>query len=92
MKYFLKAKFCPDLQIEHFPTRVSIHQSTYIKKTLKLFNIDKTHPLSSPMVVQPLDVKRNSFRPCKKDGNLFGLEVPDFSAINALMNLANRIV
>ena len=40
MKYFGK-KICLSLLIEHFPTRVSVHQSTYIKKTLKCFNMDK---------------------------------------------------
>ena len=69
MKVFGKTKFCLCLQIEHFPTRVSVHQSTYIKKTLKCFNMDKTYPLSSPMVGEPLDMKKDSFRPREKDEN-----------------------
>ena len=51
MKGFGKTKFCLNLQIEHFPNGVLIHQSTYIKKILRGFHIDKTHPLSSPMIV-----------------------------------------
>ena len=51
--------------------------------------MDKAHPLSSPMVVQSLDVKNDSFRPCEKDEELFGPEVPYLSAIGALMYLAN---
>ena len=51
MKYFRKTKFCLGLQIEHFPNEVLVHQSTYIKKVLKRFYMDKEHPLSSPMVV-----------------------------------------
>ena len=38
-------------QIKHFPNRVLVHQSTYIKKIIKCFNIDIAHPLSSSMVV-----------------------------------------
>ena len=52
--------------------------------------MDKAHPLSSPMVFQSLDVKKDPFRPCKKDEELLGPEVPYLSAISALMYLANR--
>ena len=51
MKILGKTKFCLGLQIEHFPNGVLVHQSTYIKKVLKCFYMDKTHPLSSLMVV-----------------------------------------
>ena len=66
MKDLRKTKFCLSLQIEHFPNRVLVHQSTYIKKVLKRFYMDKVHPLSSPMVVRSLDVKKDPFRLCKK--------------------------
>ena len=58
MKDLGKTKFCLGLQIKHFLTRGLVHQSTYIKKTLKRFNMDKAHALSFSMVVQPLDVKK----------------------------------
>ena len=61
-----KIKFCLGLQIEHFPTRVLVHQSTYIKKILKHFYMDKVHPLSFLMVFRSLDVKKHPFRPCVK--------------------------
>ena len=64
-------------------------KSTYIKKILKRFNMDKAHPLSSPMVVRSLDVKNDPFRPCEKSEELLGPEVPYLSAIGALMYLAN---
>ena len=92
MKVFGKTKFSLDQQIKHFPTRVSVHQSTYIKKTLKYFNIDKTYPLSSLMAFQPFHMKNDSFQPREKDKNLLGPEVPYLRAINALMYLANCIV
>ena len=89
MKDLGKTKFCIGLQIEHFPNGVLVHQSTYIKKILKRFNMDKTHQLSSPMVVRSLDVKNDPFRPCEKGEELLGPEVPYLSAIGALMYLAN---
>ena len=89
MKDLGKTKFCIGLQIKHFPNGVLVHQSTYIKKILKRFNMDKAHPLSSPMVVRSLDVKNDPFRPCEKGEELLGPEVPYLSAIGALMYLAN---
>ena len=47
--------------------------------------MDKTHPLSSTMVVRLLDVKNYPFRPCEKCEELIGLEVPYLSVIGALM-------
>ena len=89
MKDLGKTKFCLDLQIEHFPTRVLVHQSAYTKKILKHFYMDKTHPLSSPMIVRSLDMKKDPFRPCEKGDELLGPEVSYLSAIGALMYLAN---
>ena len=51
--------------------------------------MDKAHSLSSPMVVRSLDVKKDSFRPCEKNEELLGLEVPYLSVIGALMYLVN---
>ena len=89
MKDLGKTKFCIGLQIEYFPNGVLVHQSTHIKKILKRFNMDKAHPLSSPMVVRSLDVKKDSFRPCKKGEELLGPKVPYLNAIGALMYLVN---
>jgi hypothetical protein len=50
--------------------------------------MDKAHPLSSPMVVRLLDVKKDPFHP-KDDEETLGLEVPYLSAIGALMYLTN---
>ena len=51
--------------------------------------MDKTHTLSSPMVVKSLDVKNDTFRPCEKYEELLCLEVPYLSVIGALICLAN---
>ena len=89
MKDIGKTKFCLGLQIEHFPNGVLVHQSAYIKKVLKHFYMDKAHSLSSPMVVWSLDVKNDQFRPCEKNEESLGPEVPYLGAIGALMYLAN---
>uniref|UniRef100_A0A2N9F2A8 Reverse transcriptase Ty1/copia-type domain-containing protein n=1 Tax=Fagus sylvatica TaxID=28930 RepID=A0A2N9F2A8_FAGSY len=89
MKDLGKTKFCLDLQIEHLPNGILIHQSTYIEKVLKHFHMDKAHPLSTPMVVRSLDVKKDHFRPQEVGEETLGPEVPYLSAIGALMYLAN---
>ena len=92
MKDLGKTKFCLDQRIEHFPTKGLVHQSTYIKITLKRFNMDKARSLRSLMVIQPIDVKNNSFCSCEKGENLLGPEVPYLSAIGSLKYLDNCIV
>ena len=47
------------------------------------------HPLSSPMVVQSLNLKKDEFRPCDEGEKYLGLETPYLAAIGALMYLAN---
>ena len=51
--------------------------------------MDKTHLLSSSMVVHSFDVKNDSFRPCEKGEKLLGPEVPYLSVTGALMYLVN---
>ena len=51
--------------------------------------MDEAYLLSTPMVVQSLDVEKYQFRP-KEDGEaILGPKVPYLSAIGALMYLAN---
>jgi hypothetical protein len=50
--------------------------------------MDKAHPLSSPMVVRSLDVKKDLFRP-REDEETLGFGVPYLSAIGALLYLTN---
>ena len=86
-----KTKFCLRLHIEHFPTSILVHQSAYTKKNLKRFYMNEAHPLTSPMIVRSLDVKKDLFHPCEKGEELLGPEVPHLSAIGALMYLATCI-
>jgi hypothetical protein len=89
MKDLGKTKLCLALQIEHFPNRILVHQSTYTEKVLKHFYMEKAHPLSTPMVVRSLDVKKDHFHPQEDGEEILGPEVPYLSAICALMYLEN---
>ena len=53
--------------------------------------MDKTHFLSSSMVVRSLDVKNDPFCPYENCEELLGHAVPYFSVIGALIHLANCI-
>uniref|UniRef100_A0A2N9ET61 Reverse transcriptase Ty1/copia-type domain-containing protein n=1 Tax=Fagus sylvatica TaxID=28930 RepID=A0A2N9ET61_FAGSY len=60
-----------------------------LEKVLKHFHMDKAHPLSTPMVVRSLDVKKDPFRPQEVGEETLSPEVPYLNAIGALMYLAN---
>ena len=89
MKDLSKTNFFLGLQIEYISNGILIHQSTYTEKVVKHFHMDKVHPLSSPMVVRSLDVKKDPFRPKEDDEKTLGPKVPYLSAIGALMYLTN---
>ena len=88
MKSLGQTKYCLGLQIEHCPTRILVHQKTYIEKVFKRFNMDEAHPLSTPMVIRSLNPKNDPFR-LKEDGKIIlGPKVPYLSAIDVLLYLA----
>ena len=53
--------------------------------------MDKSHPLSSLMIVHSLEMKNDIFYPKEDNEELFGPEVPYYSVIGALMNFGNYI-
>jgi hypothetical protein len=63
MKDLGKTKFCLGLQIEHLHSGILVHQSAYVQKILEKFNMDKAHPIKTPMVVRSLDLEKDVFRP-----------------------------
>ncbi len=89
MKDLGQTKFCLGLQLEHLPTGILIHQSAYIQKILEKFNMDKSYPSKTPMVVRSLDMNKDQFRPRDENEELLGPEVPYLSAVGALMYIAN---
>nr|GEU56909.1 retrovirus-related Pol polyprotein from transposon TNT 1-94 [Tanacetum cinerariifolium] len=58
MTYLGQTKFCLGLQIEHLKNGILVYRNAYIEKLLKRFYIDKSHLLSTPMVVRTLDVEK----------------------------------
>jgi hypothetical protein len=44
-----------------------IHQSVYVQKILKKFNMDKAYSTRTPMVVHALEKDIDPFRPKKKE-------------------------
>ena len=89
MKDLRKTRYCLGLQIGYCLNGVLIHQSSYKEKVLKHFYMDKSHPLSSPMVVRSLEVTKDPFRPKEENEELLGPEISYLRAIGALMYLAN---
>ena len=89
MKDLGKTKYCLDLQIKYKSNGILIHQSTYVEKVLKQFNMGKAHPLSSPMIVRSLDAKKYHFRLKEENEALLGLEVSYLSVISASLYLAH---
>lgn len=79
--------YCLGLQTKYRSNVIFIHQSNYTEKILKCFNIDKTYPLSTPIVVWSLDPKKNPFRPKDDDEQILNYKVPYVNAIGALMYL-----
>ncbi|XP_074363985.1 secreted RxLR effector protein 161-like [Apium graveolens] len=85
-----KTRFCLGIQVEHLSSGILVHQPTYTKKILDRFYMDKTHPLTTPMVVRSLEVEKDPFRSRREDEDALGPEVPYLSTIGALMYLVNN--
>ena len=51
--------------------------------------MNKAHPLTSPMIVRLLDVKKDHFRPPKESGEFLGSKVPYLNTFDALTYLTN---
>jgi hypothetical protein len=91
MKDLSKTKFCLGLQIKHLQTDILVHQSAHVKKILKKFNMDKAYPQRTPMIVRALKKDKDPFKPKQEGEKILGAKYSYFSAIGALMYLANNI-
>ena len=88
MKDLGKTIYCLGLEIEHKSDGILIHQSAYIEKILKRFNMDNAHPLSTLMIVRTIDPKKDPFRPLEDGEKILGPEIPYINAIGVLLYLA----
>jgi hypothetical protein len=84
-----QTKFCLGLQLEHFHSSIFIYQVAYVQKVLEKFNMDKSYPTKTPMVVRSIDIKKDPFRPPNEEEEILGPHVPYLSAVGALMYLGN---
>ncbi|XP_074346917.1 uncharacterized protein LOC141685728 [Apium graveolens] len=85
-----RTKYCLGIQVEHLSSGIFLHQSTYTEKVLNRFYMDKSHPLTTPMVVRYLEPDKDIFRPREDDEEVLGPEIPYLGAIGALMYLTNN--
>ncbi|KAL6225936.1 hypothetical protein ACLB2K_004784 [Fragaria x ananassa] len=83
MKDLGKTRFWLSLELEHRVCGILIHQSAYVQKMLKRFNMDKMHPVSTPVISQSWDINKDPFHPKEDDEEVLGPEVPYLSAIDA---------
>jgi hypothetical protein len=67
--------FCLDLQIEHFQMEFLFISQTYTEKVMKHFYMEKAHPLSTPMVIRSLDVKKDDFLPREDEEEILSPKV-----------------
>jgi hypothetical protein len=90
MKDLGRTKFCLGLQLEHLHTSILVHQSAYVQKILKNFNMDKAYLATTPMIVHALEKYKDPFKPKGEGEEVLGQEYPYLSTIGALMYLANN--
>ena len=88
MKDLGKTKLCLGLELEHKTNGILVYQSAYTKRILECFNMDKSYPLSAPMVVKSLESHKDPFRSKELDEGILGPKTPYLNAIGALMYLA----
>jgi hypothetical protein len=88
MKDLGEAKFCLGPQLENLHSGILVHQSAYTQKILEKFNMDKSYPSKTAMVVRSLDVEKDPFRTREDGEDILSSEFPYLSVIGALMYLA----
>jgi hypothetical protein len=67
MKDLGRTKFFLGLQLEHLQMDILVHQSTYVQKILKKFNMDKVYSTRTLMIVRAMEKDTYPFRP-KEEG------------------------
>jgi hypothetical protein len=87
MKDLGRTSFCIGFQIEHLKSGTFVHQTTYLRQTLEKFNMSTCNPINTPMEVRG---DRELYGPPVEGDTMLDDSTPYFSAIGALMWLANR--
>jgi hypothetical protein len=76
MKDLTKTKIFLGLQIEHLQMGIHVRQSAYVQKVLEKFNMDRSYPLRTPMVVCVLERDIDPFRTKEEVEEVLGAEYP----------------
>jgi hypothetical protein len=63
MKDLGQTKFYFGLQLEHLRSGIFVYQVAYVQKVSEKFNMDKSYPIKTLMVVRSLDIEKDPFRP-----------------------------
>ena len=85
-----KTKFCLDLLIDNLTNKIFVYQWNK-QICFDAFYMDKSHSLSTPMIMRSLDINDDSVWSQKKDEKLLGDETPYLGAIRTLVHLTNNI-
>ena len=80
-----KTKIYLSPELEHKANGIIVHQSTYNKRVLKRFYMDKSHPLSTFLVVWSLEPHKDLFCPNEPHEEILDPEVPYFNAIGVIL-------
>jgi hypothetical protein len=89
MKDLGQTKFYLGLPLEHLRSGIFVYQAAYVQKVSEKFNMHKSYPTKTPMVVRSLDIETDPFRSWEEEAKIFGPHVSYLSDIGALMYLAN---
>lgn len=89
MKLLGKPNLCLGIQFEYLKDGILITQSTYTRKILKKFNMDKAHPVTTPMELRSLNADKDMFKKRQEFEEVLGSEKPYLSGFGTLMYLAN---
>ena len=89
MKDWGKTKFCFGIQLKHLPSGILVHQAAYTQKVLEKFNMNKSYPSKTPIIVRSLDMEKDPFRLWEEGEEILRPEVPYLSAIGVFMYLTN---
>ncbi len=82
--------YCLGLQFDYMKNGTFISQSTYTKKILAQFNMQKSYPVSTPMEMRSLDTAKDMFKKRQDNEPVLDSDKPYLSAIGALLYLANN--
>ena len=88
LKKLSKTTFCLGLQLSHLPGgAIFLHQTTYTRKLLRRFGMDKSNPLSIPMIGRSKNLD-DPYTPCEEEEEEYHDRGQYLAAVGALLYLS----